>query len=243
MVTESLGGFFVLPSVALEPRIAVAALCSPASGFPFPTLMHSPFFHGTFVTAISNPFNIGDRLVLGDPVKDARWEPIVMLYNSILEQGEALGFAPYILDGSLRGDNGPNLTMTMTWGDDTVPNDATESLAGMMGLPRLRTPAANVTPESPVRYVPLDELDGPIAGNTGGGNASAALTVLYPAPHAVNRLFIGDLWYMPDFPPFTPYDPPINVDSPIVEVQAQWSTMFDDYFSGANDPPRIIDSF
>jgi len=243
VVTESLGGFFVLPALALDPRIAVAAICSPASGFPFPSLMHSPFFHGTFVTAITNPFNIGDRLIIGDPVKDARWEPIVMLYNSILEQGEALGFAPYILGGSLRGDSGPDISMTMTWGDDTVPNDATESLAAMMGLPRLKTPAANVTPEPALRYVTLDELDGPIAGNQGGGNATAALTVLYPAPHAVARLFTGQLWYTPDFPPFTPYDPPLDVASPIVQVQAQWSAMFDDYFTGANDPPRITDTY
>ncbi len=243
VVTESLGGFFVVPALALDPRIAVAALSSAPCGFPFPSLMHSPFFHGTFVTAITNPFDIGDRLILGDPIKDARWDPIVMMYNSVLERGEALGYAPYVLDGSLRGDNGPSLSMTMTWGDDTVPNDSTESLAALIGLPRLLTPAANVTPESALRYVTLDEMDGPIAGNAGGGNTSAALTVLYPAPHSVNRLFIGDLWYMPDFPPFTPYDPPIDVDSPIVQVHAQWSTMFEDYFTGANDPPRIIDSY
>jgi hypothetical protein len=242
LLTESFGGMVSTPCIAVEPRIGAAVLSSPAAGFPFPSMIHSPNFSGLFFSAVTNPYGIADRVTLGDPVKGARFEPIFMLYNSVLERGEGSGFAAQMMSGALRGGTGPHLAVMMAWSDEWVSNDTTEHFAGVMGLPRLVTTAPMSPPGDYTRYVALPTETAPLSGNLGGGNQTAAVTVYYPSAHASIRK-VTDLWrFEPGFPPFVELDPeqPLAA-TPVGEMHAQYSAFLTDYFAGST--PAIIDPY
>lgn len=241
LVTESLGALVSGPCVAVEPRIGAVTLSSPASGFPFPSMMHSPNYSGLFLGAVVNPFGIADRVVLGDPTRGARFEPVIMLYNGVLEKGETSGHARAIATGALRGDSGPHININMAWADEWVSNDTTEHLAGVLGLHRLVTSAPTAPPGGALRFVSLPESSATLQGNL-TGERTGALTVYHPAAHASLRKLTDANTYEPDFPPFVelPAAVPLN-PTPIAEMHAQWGRFFADYFAGTT--PRVIDPY
>ncbi len=243
LVTESLGGMISGITLAVEPRLGAAALASPAAGFPFPSLMHSPAYSALFMNAVTIPFDIYDRVVLGDPIRGARFEPIVMLYNSVIEQGEASAYAPYVLDGSLRGGSVPSVLLTESYADEWVPNESCEQYAGAMGVERMVMGNEASLPSPPQRYVPLDVVSAPVSGNFGGGTASAAMVMYHPASHTVIRYKDDVYEFEHEFPPFVPLAEPIPIDpNPLAEVHAQWSTLITTYYAGEG-APTIIDPY
>jgi len=243
LITESLGGLISGITLAVEPRLGAAAFTSPAAGFPFPSLMHSPAYSGLFMNAITIPFDIYDRVVLGDPTKGARFEPIVMLYDSVIERGEAAAYGPHVLDGSLRGGSVPSLLLTESYADETVPNESCEQYAGALGVKRLQMGNEASLPLPPQRYVPLDVVAAPVSGNVGGGTATAAIAVFHPASHVIIRYKDDFYEFEHEFPPFVELDEPVPIDpNPIAEVHAMWSRLVTDLFAGGG-APTLIDPY
>ena len=243
LVTESLGGMLSGITLAIEPRLGVAVLTSPAAGFPFPSLMHSPAYSVLFANAVTIPFDIYDRVVLGDPTRGARFEPIVMLFNSVTERGEAAAYAPYVLDGSLRDGSVPSLLVTESYADEWVPNESVEHYAGTLGLSRVNMSNAGSLPATPQRYVPLEVISAPVSGNVASGTRTAALALYHPASHTIIRFKDDQFEYEPEFPPFVELAAAIPIEpSPILEVHAQWSALVTGHFAGGGAPP-IIDPY
>ncbi len=205
LVTESLGGLVANVAITVEPRITVAYVASAAAGLPFPAMMHSPNYAATFLSVLTTPFDLGVRIEPFDPEKDARFDPIVALFDSVVERGDGLAYAPHILDGSKRGGTPADLITTMSWGDVWVPNDSTESVAAAMGLRRLVTTAPS-PPAEPVRFVTMPTVTSPVTGNLAGGR-TGVFVVWNPAGHAAIRKRIEQRNYQPLFPPIVEQSP------------------------------------
>jgi hypothetical protein len=242
IVTESFGALISGLALAVEPHVTAASYSSPAAGFPFPSMIHSPNYSATFLGAITIPFDVGDRIVLGDAERGARLDPLVMLYDGVIDSGEVLGFAPYILGGSLRGGVGPDLLITESWSDEWVSNDTQEHLAGILGVPRVLLTADEQPPAPGLRYVALAEVAAPLSGNLAGGAQTAGLALYHPSPHAVLRKLTDELVFEPGFPPFVERETPVPIDpTPMLQIHAQWSTFLAEHFAG--QVPHIIDPY
>lgn len=236
LLAESFGSMIGGVALAVEPGFDPAVLSVAAAGFPYPTLIHSANYSGQFVGVVLAPYDVASRTVLGDPDRGARFEPMVMLWNIALEQGDPVAYAPYVLDGTLRGGAGPNLLMTEVWSDEWVPNDATEHYAGALGVPRMLLAAPAAPPAPGLRYVALPEVPAPVAGNFGGGTTTAALTLWHPAAHAMIRYIDGFWDYEPNFPPFVLRTPRVMITMPAAAVQAMWTSFVADAFAGGGAP-------
>ena len=213
IITESLGGMVSAAAIAVEPRIKSAYVSSPAGGLPFPAMMHSPNYSGTFLGVVVNPFALDGRIVLWDAEKDARFDPIVMLMNSVSERGDSIAYAPYLTDGTLRGGTPANLIMTMAWGDVWVPNDSTEWLVGAADLGQLPMTGTQAPPNglALTRSVTLPMLTGPVRGNLAGGRTGAFL-VWNRAGHAALRKKVEQRNYSPLYPPLQQLNPVEIID-------------------------------
>ncbi len=243
LVSESFGALVSGVSLAIEPKLGVASYSSPAAGMPFPSMIHSPPYSSLFMNAVTIPFDIGDRVTLGDPERDARFEPIIMFYNSALERGDATAYAPYVLDGSLRGGVGPSLLITESYSDEWVPNNAEENYAGALGLSRVQIGNESALPDPPMRYASLPTIAAPVSGNVGGGARTAGLSMYHPSPHAVIRKLTDESIWEPGFPPFVERDEPIPIDpTPIARIHTQWSTLVTEHFAGGG-APTIVDPY
>jgi hypothetical protein len=237
LVSESFGSMLAATALAVEPGIHAAVLSVPAGGFPYPTLLHSPPFSGTFSGVILTPFDVAMRVIFGDDVKGARFEPIVRLYDSALESGEPIAYAPYVLDGGLRGGDAPNVLVAEVWSDEWVPNEASEHLAVAMGLPELPL-ALTMPPPSggTLRFVALPSVSAPLSGNVAAGTRTAAFSVWFPAAHAMIRQRDAALVYEFDLPRVGEADPfpmratPLDIVQPIDKLHLQYATFLSTAF-------------
>ncbi len=244
ILTESFGAMQSIIALAIEPRLTIALLASPANSFPNPVLLHSPNFSTNFSNIILGPYDVQSRTVLGDPTKDARYEPIAMLWNSALERGDPIPYARHMLSGELRGGTGANVLLTQTWQDEWVPNIAVEHLVGVLGVPIVQLGRELAIPGTQFRYVTeLDEVSGPVEGNVSGGARTAASSLWYPAAHALTRK-LGDYYeYEPTFPPFARLGETYFFQNPIEAVHRYWGDFFDQYYFGADESPAVTDPF
>jgi len=239
LLTESLGGLLTGCALAVEPRLAVAYQSAPAPGFPFPSMVHSPNYSAQFLGVLTNPLDIEDRIVMFDPLMDARFDPIVMLNDNAMERGDALAYAPYILDGSLRGGARPDLVVSMHWGDVYVSNDTQEGYAKALGLAYVPFPAAPMQPPQAPRYVTLDRTPPPVTRNNGG--RTAAFVVFHPAGHRALRSVREERNYDQTYPPFVPANPPVMIPDQTVQIHEVWGGLMADHFAGT--APTIRDPY
>ncbi len=240
ILTESFGSMISAVTIAVEPRVRAAVLSVAAAGFPYPSVLHSANFSDTFSGVVLRLFDLS-RVVLGDPVTGARFDPVVNLYNAALEQGDAAAFAPYVLSGELRGGTPPDLLMTMMWDDEWVPNEATEQLVGVLGVPRMPVSLPTSLPGDAIRYASIPTVSAPLAGNVAGGTHTAGLVVYYPGVHGFLRYTRGLTWFTRSTPPFVMATTSTVVDTPLAQFHRQWARFLADAFAGT--PPTIIDPY
>jgi len=241
LLATSFGAMLGAPALAVEPSIKVATLNVVPAGLPFPSLLHSPVYAPSFSAVIYNAYGVASRITAGFGPMDARWDPMVMLWNSALEPGEPTPYARAIMTGSLRGGDKPSLLVMEAWSDESVPNDSTERFAGALGIPRLMLGLPAPPPAPGLRYVALSERTGPLSGNIAAGQ-TAALALWNPASHAMLDEWMATSDFQPGFPPFTMRPAQIMVTNHIVEHHAMWSGFFADHFAGM-PAPRIVDPF
>jgi hypothetical protein len=248
LASESFGSMLSIPALAVEPTITAAVASVAAGGFPWPALLHSALFSNLFRMVVYNPFDLAARVNLGDTLKGARVDPMVMFYCIALEEGDSVPWAQYVVGGPLRGDNGPNLLLAQVWFDETVPNEATEFVASMLGVPEIKLTQPMTTPDGKtLRFATLPTATAPLSGNVGGGNRTAAIAVWYPAMHAFLRQFSSESIFIPPFPvpgaaePFPKRMPSLKISQPIVQFHAQIGAFFDAAF--ATGKGTIIDPY
>ncbi len=240
MLSESFGAMIASVAASVEPSYDVVFVSSVAAGFPYPSMLHSANFSGTFANVVLAPFDIASRVTLGDDLTGARFDPMVWMWNIALERGEPTAYGPYVLGGAARGDEGPNFVLTESYRDEWVPNEATEGLAGAMGLPLLTMDQP--APDNPrLRFAELADVSGPVSGNVAGGARSAVHTLWNPGAHALIRKITDQREYG-DLPPFDAVDPPVPYDSPVVQVHEMWTEMFASFFAG-NAAATIADPY
>jgi hypothetical protein len=240
IVTESFGSMISTLAIAVEPRIHSAVLGVAATGFPYPAVLHSANFSGTFAGVVLTPFGIAERIVLGDPVKGARFDPMVNLYNQALEPGDSAPFGPYLRSGALRGGTPVNLLLSMNWNDETVNNESTEALVGAIGAPLVPLALPDAPPGDLVRWATLASAPAPLSGNVGGDH-TMGFVVYYPGIHGFLRYMRGKIDFSNPQPPFVKQTPSVPVFTHIVEYHAQISRFLGDAFAG--QVPTIIDPF
>lgn len=244
LLTESLGAMVSGVTLALEPNVVAAYLSSPAAGFPEPAMLHSPNFAGIFAGAITGPFDVAGRIDETDPARDFRIDPLVMLYTNVIERGDALAYAPLVVPGTLRGGAGPDLVVTMAWGDVWVSNDTTEAYARALGLPFAPMAGAS-PPTAPVRFVELATAAWPLAGNLPGGR-TGGFVVFDPAGHAAFRKYEELRNFEPLFPPYVERNPPeVIFPTQTAQHQELWSELMAARFAGGavalTDPYADVD--
>src|SRR5207253_307041 len=192
--------------------------------FPFPSMIHSPNYSAQFLQLLTQPYDVQDRVVLFDAAKDARFEPMIMFFDNVLERGDALAYAPDVADGALRGDSGPDVVLSESWGDVWVSNDTQEGFASAMGLPYLPFPAAPTQPPMPDRFVPLPMASGPVSGNRANGARTGAFVTYHPAGHAALRRYLEERNFQPTYPPFVQIDPATPIpNTQELQSQSVWS--------------------
>jgi len=245
MQGESFGSFLGGIAVAIEPEIEVAVLNVLPAGFTYPSLLHSGQFSGIFGGIVLDSFVIRDRVILGDPDYDARWDPMVMIWNYALAPGDPANYAAAAATGELRGGERASILMNEAWSDETVPNAATEHYAGALGLPSLRL-SLPVAADATLWGVPghdhveLPTVDGPLAGNLGSG-ATGAIALWYPASHGLNFWYEDESSLKPYHPPFIMRAQTLQFTNFTPQVQRLWGEFLASYY--ATGTARLQDPF
>jgi hypothetical protein len=231
LITESLGAMIAGVALAVEPDLTVAYVSSPAAGLPEPAMLHSPNYAALFAGAITGAYDIADQIDVADPARDTRIHPLVMLHGNVIERGDAIAYAPLVTRGALRGGAGPDLVVSIAWGDVWVSNDGSEAYAKALGLP-LANLASPERPDEPVRFVELDVAPWPVTGNLPGGR-SGCLVVFHPAGHAALRKYEEHRNHDPVFPPYVSIEPPERIfPTQAAEIHELWGELVADHFDG-----------
>jgi hypothetical protein len=211
-VGVSLGGILGTIFVATEPRIG-AALLNVTGGHLARLVERSPAFASTFLGILLPR--------LGLYLEDIDWtaqpasaQPAVVLYQTLLDRGDAIGYAVRLADRPIP------VLMQLARDDETVPNSATEALAHAIGMP-----ISSGAPSS----VDLERATLPIARNVTVADVlvTRALDVWEPATHGMLSWRRGESRFVPPLePPFRQRPAPIGVENPVDAVQEQMRHFF-----------------
>jgi hypothetical protein len=240
-VGDSFGSFVGMIAFAVEPDLDAGAFAATPAGFMFPTAMYSPTYNGFARLVLLEPLAMNDRIVPGDPLLDARFEPVVDVIDYGIEPGDAAGYAAGLRTGALRGGDVPNLLMHAAWSDEFVPNQATEHLAALLGVPRAVLALPAPAPAPAVRYAPVPDVAAPLSGNATGGTRTQALAQWHPASHGIINFMEQESRYEPGFPPFVLRADEVPVDNYTREAIGMHADFLADHFAGA--VPTLRDPF
>jgi len=248
ILTESLGAIPSILTAAVDERVKVAFMGSPAASFPYPLLFQSAYYAATFAPIVVRPFDVADRTLLGDPIKGARNEPIVMLWNSGIERGDAAVFARYMTSGELRGDDGIDLEISESWADEYVSNSTVEHLVSLMGLPIMKI-TRQEDPPVLFRFVPtLEETPGPIVGNVAGGAHTQVSVLFNPMCHSLLKSLATWWEFYPDLitspvggAPYEARDEFYYFCDEVSAVHRYWGDFFEQHYNG--EVPTATDPF
>lgn len=217
-VGVSLGGIVGTTFVTGEPRVGAAVLN--VSGGELTNLVaFSAGFNSTFFPILLPRVGIDiDQLdYTGAP---PRFLPQVALYQTLLDRGDSMAFAPVL------ANQPKHLLFQMAYDDETVPNQATESLA--------RVAQASIVGRMP-RYSDLTMAQSPLASNwvLGASRVTRGMTVFDPATHGLlsTRSAHASVAH-PPVPPFEPLATPTPVANPVDAAVGQMVHFFVTFRSG-----------
>lgn len=231
---QSLGGFLGTIATTIDPKIGAAVLGVAGGGLVQYATENSPWLWQTFGTILSGavanvdyepgvlpPHTDYSFLIMQQLVEDA--DPLVYARHTILEP---LGTPKHI-------------ALITSFSDEIVPNQSSEALAQVMGLPWMPTAASMGE-----RYIdPRPTVQAPVSANlaAGGTMVTAAFVMLTPATHGVQTQLHDGSSYLPGFPPFVNRNPKITIDNPIVQVQTMTATFARTYVD--TGVPTLVDPF
>ncbi|MFO0683534.1 MAG: hypothetical protein U0234_15865 [Sandaracinus sp.] len=217
-VGVSLGGIVGTTFVTGEPRVGAAVLN--VSGGELTNLVaFSAGFNSTFFPILLPRVGLDiDQLdYAGSP---PRFLPQVALYQTLLDRGDSMAFAAVL------ANQPKHLLFQMAYDDETVPNQATESLA--------RVAQASIVSHMP-RYSDLTMVESPLASNwvLGATRVTRGLTVFDPATHGLLSTRTSEASVQhPPVPPFQELASPTPVANPVDDAVAQMTHFFVTFRSG-----------
>jgi dienelactone hydrolase len=219
-VGVSLGGIVGTTFVTGEPRVGAAVL-NVTGGELTNLVAFSPSFQSTFFPLLLPSIGL---VVEEVDYQDAppRFLPEVALYQTLLDRGDSMSFAPVL------ATQAKHVLFQMALDDETVPNQATESLA--------RSAGATIVGRMP-RYTDLAMGTSPLVSNLvlGPTRVTRGLTVFDPATHGLLSSRTSEVhWPHPPLPPFTtPLATPVPVMNPVDAAITQMVHFFVTFRSGA----------
>ena len=218
-VGVSLGGIIGTIFVASEPRVGAAVL-NVTGGELTNLVAFSSSFNSTFFPVLLPDLGVDPSAL--DYVNDPpRFLPETALYQTLLDRGDSMSFAP------LLATQAKNVLFQMALDDETVPNQATESLA--------RASGATMIGRMP-RYADLEMGMAPLVSNLvlGSARVTRGLAVFDPATHGMlsQRADHSEVLH-PPLPPFMPRTPATVVMNPVDATNAQMVHFFVTFRSGA----------
>jgi pimeloyl-ACP methyl ester carboxylesterase len=226
---ESFGTIIGTDLAAIEPSIGLYVLNVPGGGLLDQILLNSPR-----IGELAIPF--AEQLYRPTGTLD-RFHPLVGLLQNVFDGADSLTFGRHVLKDRFMVENEylgrRHVVCLEVLHDESMPNEATESLARAFGLHVLKPNLA--TPEG------LFQIESPGAGNV--NNQTGILVQYSPATHGYNwSAEHGDLEYVPGGPQegderFPKLDDKITLVEPIYETHAQVAEILSTYFAGQN--PRV----
>jgi len=206
-------------------------------GLVFPLMPNSPHYGPQFEPPLQGYFGIDDAH--RDPlVHPGQFLLEYGLYQQVIELGDPLAYAPYLLTHPLPNQPQKHVLLLEAIADESVPNHANEALARGLGLPLIlhsQSPAIGVTHVDPL---PTDMA--PLAGNLNG--ASAGLLQFDPATHGMFLIQDDQRHYQPIWPPLEPLSAPMQVTEPS-SAERRLALQFADTFYAGTAAPQVIDPF
>ncbi|WP_083457687.1 hypothetical protein [Sandaracinus amylolyticus] len=211
-VGVSLGGILGTVFVANEPEIGASVLA--VTGGHLARLVEmSPSFAPTFLSILLPRY--------GYSLDAIDWQtetvsslPGIAIFQTLLDRGDSMAHAAVLARRPV------HVLMHMAHGDETVPNVATESLARVVGAPIVGAPPA---------FTDLDVGMLPVSQNVmiGDTDVTRVLVTYEDANHGLlTSRSDAQRWMQPALPPFVAQSPPIELENPIDDAQAQMRHFF-----------------
>jgi dienelactone hydrolase len=240
---NSLGGIMGVTFAAYAADVRAAAPVVPGGGFVHLLGANSAGFRGL----IDNVFGVVYGALGNEPYDS--FHPLGNLIEMGFEPADPIVHAGHlVLDPVPLGPGGAaldprNVLIVYTLGDETVPNRATDALLDAAGLPVVAP--LLVAADAFGLSLPGDGSAAPIAGNFGGGVATAGAVQYAPATHGLGASRWGTRNYLPGFPVdgaddrFPALAAPVTIEMPIREVLAQIVHFFQTALDGTAAPEII----
>ncbi|MEI8259643.1 MAG: hypothetical protein WCJ30_28590, partial [Deltaproteobacteria bacterium] len=239
---NSFGGFMAGSAEAITPEAGLLMMTVPAGGLAVPTLVDSatfgpalgPFVLGAYDLYGETDVNTDNLLQTADTSpRHPRWSPMWNLFQTLLEPGDALAFAPYMFDASRGGTRPAAVFVVEAYGDEVVPNQATEPYAAALGLPYL-TVSATTAPPGP-HWATFATVAAPVHGNLPSG-ATGGFVQFAPANHGIASTRHDVRSFMLPAPPFVPEATPTPILNDVDASQRMLAGLLASWLAGGASP-------
>jgi hypothetical protein len=248
LIGHSLGGFTAALVAGVDPHVKLVVLDSCGGGVVVPILMDGPQFGaGTtgFVSILQTAFGVPGEF--SDGVRDARFHPSLPFYQAVVDPGDPISFARYLVrDPSHRGGTPVHVWLNSDYLDQYVPNQASEPLGAAMGLTRVTLSMSNPM----LQFATMNSAPAPYSASSGATAAFVRMAnPLNATPYPVGPSHALIFWthdiyfYVPPYPPFTDYPDPngFPVENPTPKYHRALEQFVMDFYSGAQ--PTIRDPY
>jgi hypothetical protein len=223
--SESFGSMIGAVLLAAEPRIGAAVLDVGGGGLIFPLLINSAVFGPIFGSLLDGALgtSAGD-----DPLEtDFSYN----LMNALLEAGDALANAPYVIRHPLAGASPKHVLQPSAHLDELVPNIANEALARALGL----QPVDLTNQTVDLTYWPMGTSGrAPVSGNipVGGSTVTGGFIQFEPAAHSMMSVQQEDRSYDLSTTPYRKLSAPTTIQNPTARLQAIVGDFLADFYAG-----------
>jgi hypothetical protein len=223
--------------MAIEPRLGAAFLDVGGGGLVFPLMLGSPEFGPLISPFLDGAFGTAT----GDGVDPQDSDFNYNLAQMLIEAGDALAMAPYIVQHPLPGSAPKHVLQPSAHWDETVPNVSNVALARAMGALPVNLSGGHTVdliqwPNAPV------PANAPVSANltVGGKAVTAAFIQFEPATHGMFSGRSGQRrWDLTNPMLFTKIAP-TRVSNPIDRLHRIYAGFLGDYFAGR--VPTVLDT-
>jgi dienelactone hydrolase len=235
LVGLSLGGMVGTMALAIEPKLTAAVIEGSGGGLIFPLVTWSPNYSSLLPPLLES--SVGINASDEPPESDVGYN----LVQFLLEDGDPLAYAPYVLAHPLAGAAPRHVLFLEALHDETVGNYANEALAGGLGLAYASVTSGGApdyryaVPSPPVAKAPL-------SGNwvtAAGTHVTAAIVQFTLATHPMLVDQEGVAAFDDSTRPFKRLALEQTIDNPIDALQAMMAAFLGDAAAGRT--PTIID--
>ncbi len=219
---ESFGSILGAQVLALDPLLGAGAMAVGGGGLLMDLVPDSAEFAQTLQPFVAGAFDLS--FDVNSPAEQPSHAQMVLhILQTIIEPGDGLALAGL-------ADAGKHYLAISARDDETVPNQANESLAAAWGATQVRLSQKTIAtrrfmfPSAQAPYSPPGAL--------------RAIVQLEPATHPMITSQDGQRKYQPDFPPFRKLPSPIPIDNPIEIVHGLAVGLAESYRNGT---PTVTD--